>query len=203
MAISDIRSESRLLRPVSLRGCDATKTVDRNPRHDQDNPKLGLSGPCIQRAPVTQRKSRKPFSARFLAHPGVRNRGQKIPRPLPPLADGFGHRGPFWELPAGKQNASAPNKGRLGHLRRARQGLVRLSESNTKYGGKLGKTGAKAAPVNGPSIGESWGIPKLKKTCSPSPPIFSPALHRQPPYSPPRACIGETQASLRNGSGLA
>ena len=44
---------------------------------------------------------------------------------------------------------------RLGQTRCARQGLVRVPESNTKYGGKRGKTGVDAAPVMGPSISES------------------------------------------------
>jgi hypothetical protein len=56
---------------------------------------------------------------------------------------------------------------RLGQLRCARQGLVRVPESNTKYGGKRGKTGVNAAPVMGPSISESSGIPKRKKFAPP------------------------------------
>jgi len=133
-----------------------------------------------------------------LAHPrSGSDRGQTIPRPLPLQADGLAVLKPFWELPAGKRNTSAPNSERLGHLRCARQELVRLSESNTKYGGKLGTTGAYAAPVMGPSIGESKRIPKLKKSCSRAPATLTPALHRQPPYSPSRACAGATHGCLR------
>jgi hypothetical protein len=45
----------------------------------------------------------------------------------------------------------------------ARQGLVRVPESNTKYGGKRGITGGAPAPVIDPSISESSEIPKPKK----------------------------------------
>ena len=71
---------------------------------------------------------------------------------------------PFWERPAGTQTHSRRTGGKLGQLRYARQGLVRVPESNTKYGGKGRKTGGNAAPVIGPSISESSGIPKRKKS---------------------------------------
>ena len=70
---------------------------------------------------------------------------------------------PFWERPAGPKTHSRRTGRKLGQLRCARQGLVRVPESNTKYGGKGGKTGGNAAPVIGPSISESSGIPKRKK----------------------------------------
>ena len=53
------------------------------------------------------------------------------------------------------------------HVRHARQELVRVSESNTKYGGRRGITGGDAAPVIEPTIGESSGIPKPKKFAPP------------------------------------
>ncbi len=59
-------------------------------------------------------------------------------------------------------------------LRHARQGLVRVSESNTKYGGKVGITGVGAAPVIAPTIGESSGIPKPKKFVPPVDQSFAP-----------------------------
>ena len=52
---------------------------------------------------------------------------------------------------------------KLGRLRYGGQELVRVPESNTKYGGQAGKTGGAALPVIEPSIGESLGIPKRKK----------------------------------------
>ena len=50
----------------------------------------------------------------------------------------------FWtrlEATGGTQTHSRRTGGKLGRLRRARQAIVRLSESNTKYGGKAGITG--------------------------------------------------------------
>ena len=47
----------------------------------------------------------------------------------------------------GTQTHSRRTGSKLRQLRYARQGLVRVPESNTKYGGKRGKTGVNAAPV--------------------------------------------------------
>src|SRR5262249_47709815 len=60
-------------------------------------------------------------------------------------------------------NTRAPNRWKLGRLSYARQGLVRVPESNTKYGGWRGKTGVNAAPVIDPSISESKRIRQAKK----------------------------------------
>ena len=67
--------------------------------------------------------------------------------------------------PAGPKTHSRRTGRKLGQIRCARQGLVRVPESNTKYGGKRGITGGDPAPVIGPSISESSGIPK-EKNCS-------------------------------------
>lgn len=91
-------------------------------------------------------------------------RAQK-PSPATDPAGGVVILEPFWERPAGTQTHSRRTEERLGRLRYARQGLVRVSESNTKYGGKRRKTGVSAAPVIDPSISESKRIPKQKK-CS-------------------------------------
>ena len=61
-----------------------------------------------------------------------------------------------------KLNSRRPGR-TLGQTRPARQGLVRVPESNTKYGGKEGITGGDPAPVIGATISESSGIPKGKK----------------------------------------
>ena len=96
--------------------------------------------------PVT---SSEPFrlhcSGRFrpvLASPNPpKFRGRK-PSPAAASADGMVILEPFWERPAGTQTHSRRTEAKLGHLRCVRQGLVRVSESNTKYGGKGRKTGA-------------------------------------------------------------
>jgi hypothetical protein len=61
---------------------------------------------------------------------------QTSPRSVPRPADGVLVQEPVWERPAGpKLNARRPGR-KLGQTRPARQGLVRVPESNTKYGGK-------------------------------------------------------------------
>jgi hypothetical protein len=86
---------------------------------------------------------------------------------------------PFWERPAGTQTHSRRTKGRLGRLRDTRQGLVRVSESNTKYGGKERKNRDDAAPVIGPSISESKRIRKQKKSCTRMWINLRPDVHRE------------------------
>lgn len=59
-------------------------------------------------------------------------------------------------------NSLAPNGPKARTLRCARQELVRVPESNTKYGGLRGITGGKPSPVVEPSISESSGFPAEK-----------------------------------------
>src|ERR1700733_13023945 len=62
----------------------------------------------------------------------------------------------------GTENSPAPNDPKLGRLRCTRQGLVRVPESNTKYGGKLGKPEAvRHPPMVQVSVSPS-GIPSRK-----------------------------------------
>jgi hypothetical protein len=74
------------------------------------------------------------------------NSGRKNPAPVASTGGRSGHFGTLWERPAGTQTHSRRTGRKLGQLRYARQGLVRVSESNTKYGGKGGKTGAMPRP---------------------------------------------------------
>src|SRR5262249_14907470 len=87
--------------------------------------------------------------------------------------------------------------GRLGRLRYARQELVRLSESNTKYGGKRGKTGVSTAPVIGPSISESKRIRQAKKSCAPLWIWLRPAVHRESNFL--RSAIASAGLPLAGG----
>jgi hypothetical protein len=107
------------------------------------------------------------------------NSGRKSPAPVAATCGRSGHFGTLWERPAGTQTHSRRTGRKLGQLRCTRQGLVRESESNTKYGGKRGKTGVGAAPVMGPSISESSGIPKRKKDSSTCGFWLRPAVHRE------------------------
>ena len=88
----------------------------------------------------------------------------------------------FWN-PSGSDrrdpNTLAPNGIKLGRLRYARQGLVRVPESNTKYGGKPGKTGAPPSRCWGASISESSGIPKRKNSTFPGHFRPCPTVHRE------------------------
>jgi hypothetical protein len=86
---------------------------------------------------------------------------------------------------------------RLGQTRPARQELVRVPESNTKYGGKGGITGGDPAPVILPTIGESSGIPKGKKLSPPCGAHLAPAVHRAGIFSR----IGIALPRLRWGYG--
>ena len=116
-------------------------------RPDPQDLILGI-GPCIQRPnakkPVTSLDSPWPFPARSSVPSRPESRpdfGQTSPSPAAPTAGGVVSSEPFWERPAGTPNTLAPNRLKARQLRYARQGLVRVSESNTKYGGQRGKTG--------------------------------------------------------------
>ena len=144
--------------PVSLRErIDAC--IDRAPALPLGDPSPGLSQrPCIQR-PTASTGS---IPTRF-----ERPKSQEIPRgisghPGQTRPSPAARKGPaewsFWNplgATGGTQTHSRRTGRRLGQLRYARQGLVRDSESNTKYGGNRRKTGGNAAPVMGPSISDS------------------------------------------------
>ena len=119
-----------------------------------------------------------PVSSSRCLHPGVfahlckftprispQFQGAKALHPLPQRPTEWSFWNPFGSDRRGPKHTRAEQKKRLGRLRYTRQGLVRVSESNTKYGGKRRKTGVSAAPVIDPSISESKRIPKQKK-CS-------------------------------------
>lgn len=104
-------------------------------------------------------------------------------------------------------NSLAPNGPKARTLRCARQELVRVPESNTKYGGLRGITGGKPSPVVEPSISESSGIPNRKNlhpvTQVPFIPLFTGQLYfwalglRQPDSR--NATEGEGSHARRGG----
>lgn len=96
-----------------------------------------------------------------------------------PKAWRSGHFGTLVGATGGTQTHSRRTGWKLGHVRYARQGLVRVPESNTKYGGWWGITGGGAAPVIEPTIGESSGIPKPKKFVRPVDRRFAPLFTGQ------------------------
>jgi hypothetical protein len=137
-------------------------------------PVTGSSSSCIQRP----NPSSEPFPARFSRPDFSLNSGHKtsctrcLNRPSEWL---------FWN-PFGSDrrepNTLAPNRSKARQLLDARQGLVRVPESNTKYGGKRRKTGDGTTPVSWASISESSGIPKPKNCCSRVGIPAAPAVHR-------------------------
>lgn len=105
-------------------------------------------------------------------------RGQTSPHPLPSsgLAE-CSYADPLGECRR-DANTLAPNGPKTRTLRCARQELVRVPESNTKYGGLRGITGGKPSPVVEPSISESSGIPNRKNLHAVTIRSLPPALHR-------------------------
>jgi hypothetical protein len=86
---------------------------------------------------------------------------------------------PFQGVSGGTKNSPAPNDPKLGRLRRTRQGLVRVPESNTKYGGKLGKPGVAWRPLM-PQVSVSpQGIPSEKNLPEASDPGLRPLFTGQ------------------------
>ena len=103
----------------------------------------------------------------FFAPQPPPERGQTGPHPLPRPAWRRARFGTHLGATGGTKTHARRTGGKLGQTRRARQELVRVPESNTKYGGKDGITGGDPAPVMEPSISESSRIPKGKKVCRP------------------------------------
>ena len=108
-----------------------------------------------------------------------RNSGQKSPSPVASTGGRSGQSGTLLGATGGTQTHSRRTGSKLGQLPCARQGLVRVPESNTKYGGKAGKTGGRLTFPMPPSISESSGIPKRKKLYGAREFRLRPAVHRQ------------------------
>ena len=118
---------------------------------------------------------------RYAGHPVSR---QTSPLSVPRSADGVLVWNPLGAS-GGTQKLNSRRPARtLGQTRPARQGLVRVPESNTKYGGKGGITGGDPAPVIGATISESSGIPKGKIFVPACGNRLRPAVHRAGIFSP-------------------
>jgi hypothetical protein len=146
-------------------------------------------GPCVQRPNATTSEPlvRPIFglvrSPRF-APPSHRIPGRHALPPLPQPGGGVISSGALLGATGGTQTHSRRTGSKLGRLRYARQGLVRVPESNTKYGGLGGITGVGAAPVMGPSISESTRIPKRKNYPHGCEFPSAPTVHRWGFFSP-------------------
>src|ERR1700730_4835175 len=131
------------------------------------------------------------------------NFAQASPSPAPLPAIGMVVLEPCQGASSGTENHPAPNDPKLGRLRCARQGLVRVPESNTKYGGKGGNPRGQTAPRLGPSISESSGIPKEKNLSRGCEFKLPPAVHRATIYCviwSPWHCTSKTHVGLRRCS---
>jgi hypothetical protein len=105
---------------------------------------------------------------------------------------------PVWERPAGPNLNSRRPELTLGQTRPARQELVRVPESNTKYGGKIGKTGA-SRPRDVAQVSVSpQGFPtqKIRYPVWKSP---SSRCSQGRYFLRPEGCTGETHVGLRGG----
>lgn len=100
------------------------------------------STPQTLHATLSTRRFRPAFGAQ-----SSRYLRAQSPAPLPQPADGVAILEPLWERPAGTQTHLRRTGWRLGRLCCARQEVVRVPKSNTKYGGKRGITGGNATPV--------------------------------------------------------
>src|SRR4051794_24500697 len=80
----------------------------------------------------------EPIPARFLRPKKPRISGRRALHPQPQPAVGVVISEPFWDDRRGPKTHSRRTGIKLGQVRYARQGLVRVPLSNTKYGGKRG-----------------------------------------------------------------
>src|SRR6185437_11391268 len=129
----------------------------------------------------------------FARHPVSR---QTSPRPVPRPAGGALVWNPFGSVRRDPKLNSRRPALTLGQTRPARQGLVRVPESNTKYGGKVGKTGGDPAPVMGQVSVSPQGFPRQKICCG----VWkeaSPRCSQGRYFLHPGGCTGETHVGLR------
>jgi len=118
------------------------------------------------------------------------------PRPPGSASGRSGHFGTLLGANGGTQTHSRRTGWKLGRLSRARQGLVRVPESNTKYGGKPGKTGGEQRPLSVQLSVSPELFPSRKSLTQAT--LSGSARCSQGNYLlSARACSGETQLTLR------
>jgi len=179
------RSAAQPVNPVCLSG-GRTDAAHRPCRWHFRGTQPGLPGHAIQRPNA----SLWAYSGPVFCAPNCPFSGTKGPSPAAFAGGGVVVSEPIWDDRRGPKTHSRRTGIKLGQVRYARQGLVRVPESNTKYGGKRGITGADAAPVMGASIGESSGIRQGKKCSGAVEFHLLPAVHRASIYSRSRRRLG-------------
>lgn len=202
--------------PVSLKGEGRSMRIDLAPACPRAHPvefSFRIAPPRVQRTmrSTPQRNNSwtafaAPFSGPFGAlilrpgRPEIRA-DKPLLRALNP-GGGVISSGALLGATGGTQTHSRRTGRKLGRLRYARQGLVRVPESNTKYGGQDGITGGSRAPVIGPSISESSGNPN-RKICPPAcglalRPLFTAEDFFPPPPLPLRDSRNRTGVAKRH-----
>ena len=132
------------------------------------------------------------------------NSGQKSPSPAALTGGRSGQFGTLMGATGGTQTHSRRTGSKLGQLHRARQGLVRVPESNTKYGGKGRKTGVAPRLLCRQVSVSPQGFPSKKNCFEASDfgfaPLFTGQLFivRLPSFG---ACSWETHVRLRRCPG--
>ena len=172
------RSSAGGFRPIFSRGWVGAST-SHPPAYPGPSAPKGMSPTCVQRPTrhFNQLPS-EPVAGPFWRPKSPLSAGRQALIPLPSsglaecsLADPLGEC-------RRDANSLAPNGPKARTLRCARQELVRVPESNTKYGGLRGITGGKPTPVVDPSISESSGIPNRKNLHPVTIRTLHPAVHR-------------------------
>jgi hypothetical protein len=144
--------------------------------------------------PQTQTPGRYP--ACLLRAPAGPYRRDKTAHTAASTGRRSGHFGTLEGATGGTQTHSRRTGERLGRLQRARQELVRVSESNTKYGGKRGKPGG-AARACCPQVSVSpQGFPR-EKICDRSAPSGFTPLFTGEVFLWASTCIAETHVRVR------
>ena len=164
-------------------------------------PRLRRYAPCVKLPHSTPQLSLQTrFRARLTPGKGSEFGANSPDRPCLTRRSECSFWNPVREF-GGTENHPAPNHPKLGQLRYARQGLVCVPESNTKYGGKGRKPRGEAAPRSIASISESSGIPKRKKFVPGCGWRLPPAVHRAGIFCSPGPsghCTPETHVALRD-----
>jgi hypothetical protein len=138
----------------------------------------GMQAACIQRPNATSELAQRTGLSGLSERPGAPHVKGRQALPHGSIGRRSGHCEDPWGVTGGTQTHSRRTDRKLGQLRRARQELVRVPESNTKYGGNSGITGIGAAPVVGASISESSEIRNRKNFILGMPDRLRPTVHR-------------------------
>jgi hypothetical protein len=124
----------------------------------------GPQGPAHAFNAQHPNSSPEPFWPVSRASEVAPNSGQTNPSPIASTGRRSGQSGTLLGATGGTQTHSRRTRSKLRQLHCTRQGLVRVPESNTKYGGKRRKTGVASCPLCRQVSVSPQGFPS-KKNC--------------------------------------